>query len=150
MVFKHHYNIILKGKKMKKNKGFTLIELLVTVVVLGILAGVGLPSYRQNVIKTNRGEAKAMLMDVLQREEKYFTEMNTYTTTLSNLGFSSANTTNGYYTVTVAANSNGITDGIIITATPQGNQANDSSCMNFILNSNGQKTVSTGATTGCW
>lgn len=136
---------------MKKNKlGYTLIELLLTVTIVGILTAVGYSTYQNKMIEARRTEAKTKLMEVLQKEERYFNENNTYTNNVTQIGYSSPlYSDNNYYIITIAANLNGLSDGIILTATPQGVQSNDISCGNFILNSNGQKTIS-GAGTNCW
>ena len=137
---------------MKNNKlGFTLIELMVTVLIVGIIGGWAMTSYRGTVIKANRTDAKTKLLEVMQKQERFFSEKSTYTTTLTELGFSASPTPSdkAYYLITAAASADGLTGGIILTATPQGKQADDTECKNFILNSNGQKSVSTGGTK-CW
>lgn len=136
---------------MKKNNGFTLVELLITVVIVGILTSIALPSYRGHVIKVNRADAKNKLFEIMQRQEKYMSENHTYVTALNNIGYSGAtvNSDNGYYTITATAGANGITDSVILTAVPQGKQTQDTECGSMIFNSNGQKTTSTNKTT-CW
>ena len=58
---------------MKKN-GYTLMELLVTVAVVGVLAAVAIPSYKSYSVKTRRSEGRAFVMEIMQRQEKYYTE----------------------------------------------------------------------------
>lgn len=58
--------------------GFTLIEIMITVAIVGILAAIAIPSYRDSVARSHRAEAKAALLDDAQFLERYFTENNRY------------------------------------------------------------------------
>jgi len=62
----------------KQSRGFTLIELMIVVAVIGILASVAYPSYQEYVRKSKRAEGRTALMELLQQQERYMTQNNTY------------------------------------------------------------------------
>lgn len=62
----------------KFSRGFTLIELMVVVAVIGILASIAYPSYQEYVRKSRRAEGRTALLELLQQQERYMTQNNTY------------------------------------------------------------------------
>jgi type IV pilus assembly protein PilE len=138
-----------KFRQKKINKGFTLIELLIVITIVGILTVIVSSNFSSQTQRTHRTDAKVKLFDIMQRQEKYFSENNTYTTTLSDLGYSTNITDNGFYKITAKEHDDGLTEGVILTASPQKNQTKDTECGSLILNSNGIKSV-TGKATNCW
>ncbi len=58
---------------MLKN-GFSLIELIIVVAIIGILTSIVYPSYSDYVRRANRSDAKIILTELAQRQERYFTE----------------------------------------------------------------------------
>jgi len=57
---------------MKRQSGFTLLELMIELAIVGILASIAIPSYRDSIRKSNRRAAQAVLMDIANRERQYF------------------------------------------------------------------------------
>ncbi len=67
---------ILEGKRFLR--GFTLIELVVVVVVIGVLAGIAIPTYRKTVEKQRGDKAKLILQTIYTAEKLYKLDYNTY------------------------------------------------------------------------
>jgi type IV pilus assembly protein PilE len=120
----------------RNRRGFTLIELLIVIVVIGILAAIAIPNYRDYVVRSNRSEAVIALAELANLEEKFFSNQLRYTTTIDLLNYP-AISSNNLYQFNIASSA---TVDYTLTATPIGQQlAEDDTCRQFSLNSFGQR-----------
>ena len=119
---------------MKKAKGFTLIELIIAIVIVGILASIAIPSYRDYVIRGNRRAAQAAMMEIATRQQQYFVANRGYATK-EQLGFTLPPEVIDKYDFSVAVGA-GAPPTFTITFTPKGQQIGDG---NLTLNSDGLK-----------
>jgi type IV pilus assembly protein PilE len=134
----------------RKQRGVTLIELLIVVVIIGILASIAYPAYRQYVIRANRASAKTLLLQIAQGLERCYTNSSPY-------AYDSATCVaavplpitapDGTYIVSGAPGPNAYT----LTATPQAAQATDTACGRFVLTETGARTITgTSTVAQCW
>jgi prepilin-type N-terminal cleavage/methylation domain-containing protein len=70
----------------KEEKGFTLVELLVVIVILGVLAGIGIPTYRGFIERSHEAATLAELQAVSMAIKYYFMEHGEELSDLSKLG----------------------------------------------------------------
>ena len=132
------------------NRGFTLGELMIAVAIVAILAAIVYPSYRDQVIRSNRSDAKIALSQAAQELEKCYTRFNAYNAAAC---AAAANLAGGIdsparrYRVTAAISDVDYT----LTATRQGPQADDSQCGDYTLTNKGaQGATGSGGVTTCW
>ncbi|MCK9529999.1 MAG: type IV pilin protein [Gammaproteobacteria bacterium] len=62
----------------RRAQGFTLIEFMIVVVVIGLLAAIAIPNYRESVAAARRVDAQAALMELAQFMERYYTAHGKY------------------------------------------------------------------------
>ena len=137
--------------------GFTLIELVIVIVVVSILVSVALPSYQASMLKGRRADAKAALLDAVNRQESFMLDRSRYTDDLEKLGYGPGEVTSeeGYYILEVVAPVDPncpLENCYVLKATPKsgGAQADDQNCTSFSVKSTGVREA-TGATAGeCW
>lgn len=137
----------MRMMNLNRARGFTLIELMIVIAVLAIIIALGYPSYRDQVMKARRADGKAFLLEIADRQERYYADRSTYTKTITELGFDDAIATDGYYQAEITEAPTGdLTLSYTITVTPLGTQQKDK-CASFTVNSQGVRTASPA---DCW
>jgi type IV pilus assembly protein PilE len=61
-----------------KSRGFTLVEVMIVVAIVGILATVAVPSYRDYVLRSRLVEATSALSDARVRLEQAYADNRSY------------------------------------------------------------------------
>jgi type IV pilus assembly protein PilE len=139
----------------RKQLGVTLIELLIVVAIVGILAAIAYPNYRQYALRGNRTEAKAELMEVSQELEKCFTRFGMYNNGSCTVygdvtGGKFRVSEGGRYQITLVAGADPRNE-YRLEAAPQGGQVADTGCGTLRLDQIGTRSVSaTSPDPKCW
>ena len=68
----------LARRRSARRPGFTLIEIMICLVIVGILAAVAIPRFANTTGKANVATVKADLHHLVQAQEGYFHEHQTY------------------------------------------------------------------------
>ena len=134
-------------KRSDNVSGMTLIELLIVVAIVGILAAIAGPAWNDQVTKSRRADARNTLLAAQIEQEQYRANNLTYATSMSTMGMGSFDSTSrDYYRLEVVSAD---ATSFLITATPNGNQANDSTCNVFAVRQTGPE-HSGYAALSCW
>ncbi len=135
--------------KRQRVAGLTLIELLCVISIIGILAAISYPMFAEQAAKGRRASARALMYEVLQHEERFYTENNTYTTDLTALGLPSPlQTDQGTHSVTLAIGPTGdLTTSVSITGTAI---VPDTHCTSLTLTSANAQSGTGSQPAVCW
>lgn len=124
-------------------RGVTLVELLVVVVIIAILAAIAYPSYRNQVMRSNRTEARVALEQRALQIEKCFTRFMSYASEQCAASQEAANTQTPErnYQVTIV----GTETTFQLTATAINGQAADTACPALTIDERGRRLPA-----ACW
>lgn len=131
----------------RKMHGVTLMELMIVVVIIGILAAVGYPNYRDFTARAKRTEAKSGLLQIATNQERFYLQNNSFTTDMTVLGFSDdpfISDSESYSIDVTAADASNFT--AVATYRLGGREADK--CLTFQLDARGVK--SSAPETDCW
>jgi type IV pilus assembly protein PilE len=138
----------MQAKLMHTMRGITLIELMIVVVIIGLMAVIAYPNYREFAARAKRNEAKAALLQIATNQERFYLQNNTYTCDMTRLGFSAAAgfvTESRTYTVDVTACN---ADNFTAQAVYNNADAEAGKCGSFQINGRNVKTSA--PYTDCW
>ena len=124
----------------KYMRGVSLLELMIVVLIIGILAAIAYPNYREYLVRAKRTEAKAALLQIATNQERFYLQNNTYTQDLTALGFPTTpvfTTDTGSYNISIGpAGPNNFT----ATAAFLKGGAEATKCLTFQIDGRGAKT----------
>ncbi|HEY1147633.1 MAG TPA: type IV pilin protein [Pseudoduganella sp.] len=146
-----------------QNAGFTLIEMVAAAAIAILLATAAMPVYQQAVISSKRAEAQSLMEELMQQQERHFSQFNTY------IAFSSVATDpearqfrwwsgrspprSAYELEGKACDGDDIRNCIQLVAKPGtalvDSHFQDRQCEQLTLTSTGQRSA-TGPATSCW
>lgn len=94
------------------------MELMITVAIVGILAAIALPSYKEHIVRGNRAAAQTEMLDIANREQQFFLANRVYTTSLTALSYAVSSDTSSKYTNAIAITGCGDQPCFMITFSP--------------------------------
>lgn len=144
---------------------FSLIELMVVLAIIGLLAAMLMPALHGFVVRAKRVQAQAALLQLMQQQERYYSQHTTY------LAFSSASAsvdpqqmrfkwwsgdtalTSAYEIQASACSNETLADCVLLQAIPGTAQVDahftDADCGTLSVNSRGVQAAS-GPAPRCW
>jgi len=144
-------------------QGFTLIELMIVILLMSIILGVSIPSYRAYTLRAGRSDASTALLHLAASQERFYLQNGTYAGNAAlavdppnGLGFTNSKSRHNYYDLAIAPDAAGLTVGYVATATVDANekQRGDADCNSLSIDQNGRRGANGGYVAAdvekCW
>ena len=143
--------MIRQSTIMKKSEGFSLIELLLVVAIIGILSAVAVNIYSDQVIASNRTEARSALQTAAGTLEKCKSLYGSYDIGVgTNCNYADFQTASGLYDITAVMNATNTTFTLTAAPAPGSRQVADLDCLTLTLDNLGLQAATGGDPTVCW
>lgn len=150
-----------RSGRTSRQHGFTLIEVLIVVVIVGLLASIAFPSYRNYIVRTHETVAKTALAEAASTQQNFYNDRRRYGADLTQVGYAAASVylaPDGSFATAQASDSiyrmevrTGATNTYyVLDAVPVGNQATASKCGTLSLDARDARSASGPSGDLCW
>ncbi len=148
-----------------KNTGFTLIELMIVVLLMAIILGISIPSYRAYTLRAGRADASSALLRIAAAQERFYLQNGTYAgdgdlavAPPNGLGIADSKSERRYYDLAIVPDPDtaDLAVGYILTATVDaaGKQRGDADCASLMIDQNSRRGANGGYVAAvveqCW
>jgi type IV pilus assembly protein PilE len=134
------------GQQLRLSQGFTLVECAVVCAMVGILASIALPSYRDQQLRAQRLDAVEALSRLQNAQEQYRSQHGSYASDWQALRGVSATSSQGHYRLVLASHG---PESYRATAQATGPQTQDKACLAISLDMK-LGFATTGPSPACW
>ena len=128
-----------------------MLELMIVVVIIGLLAAIGYPSYAEYTLRAKRTEGRGAVLQYAAEQEKFHLVNNTYATSMAQLrgeGGATWKTENGQYIISIE---NATSSTYRMVATYTGTAAGEAgNCQRMWVDHNAEQGSSPKGTATCW
>lgn len=94
--------------KSNRQQGFTLIELMIVIAIIGILAAVAIPAYKDYTVRAKVGEGFSLADAAKTAVTETFMSSSAWPTTNTEAGLAAAATITGKHVTSVTVGANGV------------------------------------------
>ena len=130
------------NRMRSREKGFSLVELVIALAIIGILAAIAAPLYRDHLADMRRTDGQSALLQAAHNMQKYYSANGTYIGAVLDPSASEK----GFYAISFSAGPTA--QSYTMQAVPQAGQAGDG-CGTLTIDQAGRKTAA-GPLGECW
>lgn len=133
-------------------RGFTLLELLVCILIVGVLAMLAMPSWREVVIRSNRSDATAALYALASAQERFRLVHGRYADEAAPappVGLGLARSERGWYELRIET-ADATRFSASARAVPGSPQLSDAACRILTINESGRRGSTPEPVETCW
>ncbi len=103
--------MVVFSKESSAETGFTLLELLITIVIIGIVSAIALPSFLNQRTKSQETEAKILISTMNRAQQAHYSVYQNFAASLAELELGISNQMNVYdYDVAPSADGRAVTN----------------------------------------